>query len=262
MEKPVRTGRWGKRGKAEADRLFGAGSNQPPHTNRTMNKNLTEIAFILDRSGSMKSCAVGAIAGFNQFLKTHQDQPGKARFTLVLFDDQYEVPCASLPIEEVTALDETIFLPRGMTALLDAIARTIDELGSRLAAEPEENRPGQVIVAILTDGLENASARFTWGDVSSRIKHQAEVYKWEFLFLGANQDAIATAAQMCIAAENAATIAGDIIGIRSSGRSLSRKSLALRKKGVGAPMSVQEEADLVAPLHCLAAEEDRKERGK
>jgi hypothetical protein len=227
-----------------------------------MNKNLTEIAFILDRSGSMDSCATGAIDGFNQFLKAHQDLEGQARFTLVLFDDQYEIPCASLPAQEVTPLDGTTFVPRGMTALLDAIGRTIDELGVKLAAESEEQRPGQVIVAILTDGLENASKQFSWSDICTRIRHQSEVYKWEFLFLGANQDAIATAAQMSIAAANAATIAGDSVGVHSGSTAMGRKSSAMRMRSMGTIMNPTALADLEAHLGCLAEEEDKKGRKK
>ena len=126
-----------------------------------MNDNLTEIAFILDRSGSMESMVEPAISGFNRLLREQQQEPGTARFTLVLFDDQYEVPFHSVPIAEVVELDTNTFVPRGSTALLDAIGPTIDELGAKLAALPEADRPGQVIVAILTDGMENASHRYT-----------------------------------------------------------------------------------------------------
>ncbi len=139
-----------------------------------MNKNLTAIAYILDRSGSMQSMVEPAIAGFNRFLDDQRKAPGHARLTLVLFDDQYEVPCQSLPIEEVTELDTTTYVPRGTTALLDAIGRTIEELGQRLAATPEPERPGQVIVAIFTDGLENASLQFDHHKIARMIAHQRD----------------------------------------------------------------------------------------
>src|SRR6478736_708029 len=116
-----------------------------------MNKSLTEIAFILDRSGSMQSMVEPAISGFNRLLREQQQVPGQARFTLVLFDDCYELPINSVPIAEVVELDTASFVPRGSTALLDAIGRTIDDLGKKLGALPEADRPGQVIVAILTD---------------------------------------------------------------------------------------------------------------
>ena len=97
-----------------------------------MNKNLFEIAYILDRSGSMQCMVEPAIAGFNQFLREQREAPGEARLSLILFDDQYELPCDRLPLEEVPDLDTTPYVPRAMTALLDAIGRTINEIDQRL----------------------------------------------------------------------------------------------------------------------------------
>ena len=225
-----------------------------------MKNNHTEIAFILDRSGSMNACQDAAISGFNTFLHDQQQVEGLARLTLVLFDDEYLVPVSSLPVQEVTPLTLETYVPRNSTALLDAIGQTVDELGKRLSDLPEKHRPSQVIVTILTDGLENASRRFTWSSISDRIKHQTEVYKWTFLFLGANQDAIATAAQMSIAAANASSYASDKIGTVSSHRSFSRKVTGLRTTGSGRA-TLQEKLDAAAPLASLVAEEDDKERG-
>lgn len=235
-------------------------SHPLPDNDRAMNPQLTEIAFALDRSGSMSTMLEAAISGFNHFLRDQQQAPGQARLTLVLFDDCYEVPVAALPIAEVTALDTTTFVPRGCTALLDAIGRTIDELGQRLAATPEADRPGKVIVAILTDGFENASRHFTWQAVHDRIRHQRDHYAWEFLFLGANQDAIATAAQIGIAAHMSATFAADHVGQMSADKALSRKVRSLRAHAAGQD-GTAEAADLAAPLDSIVQEEDRKERG-
>ncbi len=193
-----------------------------------MNRNLAEIAFILDRSGSMSSLQEQAISGFNRFLADQVAQPGDARLTLVLFDDEYLVPVEALAIRDVPLLDAATYVPRNTTALLDAIGLTVDRLGQRLAVMPEIERPAQVIVAILTDGLENASTRYTWKDIASRIRHQREKYNWQFLFLGANQDAIATASKMNIGAINAATFVANEAGIGASSRSLSRRTAALR----------------------------------
>ena len=113
---------------------------------RRMNKQLIEIAFVLDRSGSMGSVARSAVDGFNDFLREQQSAPGQARFTLVLFDDEYLVPADAVPIDEVVPLNAGTYVPRGSTALLDAIGRTVDSLGRRLAATPAANRPGKVIV--------------------------------------------------------------------------------------------------------------------
>ncbi|MEO5717385.1 MAG: hypothetical protein ABIR29_02310 [Chthoniobacterales bacterium] len=224
-----------------------------------MKNNYAEIAFVLDRSGSMDSCRDAAIDGFNRFLKEQQLVEGLAKLTLVLFDDQYLVPVSALPVAEVVALDNETYVPRGSTALLDAVGRTIDDLGARLAALPEEDRPGQVIVAILTDGLENSSQNHTWHQIAGAIKQQTEQYRWTFLFLGANQDAIATAAQMNIAAANAARYVHDEPGLRASGLAFGRKVRGLRNFQMP-NATLEENADAMASLSDLVAEEDDKER--
>jgi hypothetical protein len=219
----------------------------------------TEIAFVLDRSGSMNACRQGAIDGFNQFLAEQQNTEGLAKLTFVLFDDEYLVPVSSVPVQEVVPLTDQTYQPQGCTALLDAIGKTIDDLGERLAALPEKDRPGQVIIAILTDGLENASQRFIWKDIAARIKHQTEVYKWVFLFLGANQDAIATAANLSIAANNAANWVADAAGSKASHAAFSRKARAFRLASMNIA-SVAEQLDAAAPLNQMVSEEDRKSR--
>ena len=225
-----------------------------------MNINLTEIAFILDRSGSMAPVTEAAITGFNEFLRDQQKTEGQARLTLVLFDNEYLVPLDCIPVQEAVALDTTTYIPRGSTALLDAIGTTIDRLGARISTMAEPDRPGQVIVAILTDGLENSSEKFTWKDISHKILEQTNTYKWQFLFLGANQDAIATAANLSIAAGNASTYVGDTGGTYSSSKAISRKTTALRKMSSGARMSLQERKDTAAPLSEIVAEEDAEGR--
>lgn len=217
-----------------------------------MNSSLTEIAFILDRSGSMDAIRDQAIAGFNQFLADQVKEPGEARLTLVLFDTEYLVPVAATPLRDVAPLDPATYVPRSSTALLDAIGRTIDELGQRLAATPEADRPGQVIVAILTDGLENSSTLYTWTKIADRIRHQQEKYNWRFLFLGANQDAIATAARMNIPRADAATYDASPIGYAASTVAVSRKTTALRRATAGQA----KEPDLDAPMQQIVAEEN------
>ncbi len=166
---------------------------------------MTEIATILDRSGSMVSLTEPAIAGFNQFLADQQAAPGEARISLILFDDEYSPVYESIPIAEAVPLDTTTFVPRGSTALLDAVGRTIDRLGKRLAHLPAAERPDTVIVAILTDGEENSSRRYTYAKIAGKIRHQREKYAWQFVFLAANQDAIASAAMIDIAAADSLT---------------------------------------------------------
>jgi hypothetical protein len=146
-----------------------------------------------------------AIGGINAFLESQQKLPGEARLTLVLFDHEYIVAHDGVPIKDVPPLDNHSYVPRGTTALLDAIGRTINTIGERLDRTPEPDRPGKVIVAILTDGLENASQEFKRKEIFKMIKHQREVYSWEFVFLGAKQDAISTGAKMGIPIANAVT---------------------------------------------------------
>ena len=225
-----------------------------------MNTNLTHILFILDRSGSMSSMAGAAIEGFNRLLEEQRAEPGDARLTLVLFDDLYEVPCDDIPLAEVVPLDRETYVPRGSTALLDAICRGVDELGAKLAATPEEQRPGTVITAILTDGEENASTRHTWQDVQQRIRHQTDAYQWQFLFLGANQDAIATAALAGIAAHNASTFVADHAGSAATMDAITRKMKSIRKSRARYDMTAHEVQDLHAPMESIVDEEDRKKR--
>ncbi|MDP0489833.1 MAG: VWA domain-containing protein [Verrucomicrobiota bacterium JB023] len=181
-----------------------------------MNNDLTEIAFILDSSGSMLALAQPAIDGFNSFLGDQLAAPGQARLSLALFNHDYSLPVASLPLEDVRELTPATYRPSGTTALLDAIGRTIDDLGKRLANMPENERPGHIVVAIFTDGLENSSTDYTLAQVQSLITHQTEKYNWEFLFLAANQDALATAARMGIPEKSASTIEFSHEGLASS----------------------------------------------
>ncbi len=225
-----------------------------------MNKNLTEIAFVLDRSGSMSSVAHAAISGFNQFLRDQQAAEGLARLTLVLFDDEYLVPVDNLPVQEVVALNSDTYIPRNSTALLDAIGETIERVGKRLEQTPESDRPGKVIVAILTDGQENSSAKFTWNDVAAKIRHQTDTYQWEFLFLGANQDAIATATNLNIGAHNASGFVADAVGLSASNKAFSLKASSLRAKARGGSMTAEEIHLCAAPMSEIVAEEDGKER--
>ncbi len=179
-----------------------------------MRPDLTEIAFVLDRSGSMNAIAGDAIGGFNTFLTQQQALPGDARLTLVLFDHEYQVTHSGVEIRSVPPLDERTYVPRGMTALLDAVGRTIDDVGKRLAATPEDQRPGKVIVAILTDGMENASRDYTNAKVAAMIRHQQEKYSWEFIFLAANQDAIKAAEAIAIQPKDAIAFQATGQGVR------------------------------------------------
>ena len=169
-----------------------------------MNMNLTEIAFILDRSGSMGHLTESTISGFNEFLEKQKNLPGEARLTTVLFDNNYELLHDGMDIREVRPITTRDYWTRGSTALYDAIGKTVDDIGARLDATPEEERPAKVIVVITTDGYENSSWKYTRTDIKNKITHQTEKYSWEFIFLGANIDSEEVAADIGICSANTA----------------------------------------------------------
>jgi uncharacterized protein YegL len=186
-----------------------------------MNMDLVEIACVVDRSGSMASICSDAIGGFNSFLANQKTQLGSTRFTLVLFDDQYDVIHNGSDIQVVENLNTTTFVPRGSTALLDAIGKTIDDIGARLSRTPEPERPGKVILAILTDGEENSSEVYTPEKVEAMLRHQQEKYQWEVVFLAANQDAIMAAKKLAIPSENAFNFCASPEGVEMAFSALS-----------------------------------------
>lgn len=195
-----------------------------------MDSDLTELVCIIDRSGSMHQIRDDAIGGFNAFLEGQQQHPGRARFTLVLFNHNYELVHDGLDLQAATPLDETTYVPQGNTALLDAVGRTIDDVGNRLAATPEDARPGTVIVAILTDGLENASSDYTRDRVAEMIAHQQKKYGWQFVFLAANQDAFQAAKGLNIPAADAMAFAATKVGIREAYQNLTENVSSRRSK--------------------------------
>ena len=160
-------------------------------------KDATSIVVIMDKSGSMLHVKSDAIGGFNSFLAEQQAEPGEADLTLVLFDTTYTIGPAA-PLSEAKPQTGDLYRPGGNTALLDAIGRAVTDTGERLAALPEEERPNKVIVVIITDGEENSSREYTVAQVKEMIQHQQEKYSWQFLFLGANQDAFAEAGKLGI----------------------------------------------------------------
>lgn len=189
----------------------------------------TDITIILDRSGSMQSVADDTIGGFNRFVSDQRTGHGEATLTLAQFDDRYETVFTALPIARVKPLTATTFVPRGSTALLDAIGVTIDRTGARLAAMNESDRPETVMIVIITDGYENASSQYTVARINEMIAHQRDVFSWQFVYLGANQDAIATAAQMGMAGGAALTYAATPIGTERAFSSVSRRTHAKRQ---------------------------------
>ncbi|WP_223594546.1 vWA domain-containing protein [Neobacillus bataviensis] len=167
-----------------------------------MNKNLTEIIFLLDRSGSMSGLESDTIGGFNAFIEKQRQLASETIVTTVLFDDQYEILWNGIEAQNARLTDKEYYV-RGCTALLDAVGKTILDVGYRLSSTSEDKRPGQVIFVITTDGMENASREYTYKKVKELIQHQQEKYNWEFIFLGANIDAEKEAESLGIDLENA-----------------------------------------------------------
>ena len=180
-----------------------------------MKKNLTEVVFILDRSGSMANLTSDTIGGFNSMLDNQKKETGDAFVTTVLFDDQYELLHDHVDIREVEHITDKEYYARGCTALLDAVGKTINSIGNRLSNTAEEERPEKVIFVITTDGFENASREFTKVAVRDMIKHQQEKYSWSFIFLGANMDAVSEAESLGINANYAHTYTASSVGTAS-----------------------------------------------
>ena len=150
-----------------------------------MKSDLTDITLVVDRSGSMEQVREDAEGGVNSFIEQQVKEPGEALLTLVQFDTEYEFVHKGVPITEVPRYQ---LVPRGMTALLDAVGRAINETGERLAKMDDRDRPGLVVFVVMTDGLENSSKEFSKSDVKAMIERQQDKYNWHFTFLGANQD--------------------------------------------------------------------------
>ncbi len=181
-----------------------------------MNNNLTDITLVVDRSGSMEAIRADAEGGVNTFLTDQAAQPGEALVTLVQFDTSYEFVHRGVPVKQVPRYQ---LVPRGGTALLDAVGRAINETGERLSKIAEADRPSLVVFVVMTDGQENSSQEFTKAQIKKMIEHQQSVYNWQFTFLGANQDAFAEAGSMGMAAAGVANFSMDKVAHAWTGTS-------------------------------------------
>jgi uncharacterized protein YegL len=186
-----------------------------------MKQNFTAIAVIIDASSSMSPLTGDTIGSFNTFLSEQKANPSEAAFSLCTFNDDYRLVHDFISLHSVSELNRQIYNCSGCTALLDAMGTTIDSLGAKLAAMPEEERPSKVIVLVITDGEENRSRRYTLDQIKSKVEHQRNVYSWEFVFIGANVDAISTGTSMGFAAHNSVAYAADSRGTQQLYRSVS-----------------------------------------
>ena len=199
-------------------------------------QNLTHLYFLLDRSGSMVSLREDTIGGFDTFIAEQRTAPGRCRVTLAQFDNEYDEVYADRDIAAVPSLE---LVPRGSTALLDALGRLVVTAGERLGALPEADRPGSVVVGVMTDGYENASRDWTHARIKALIEQQSRDYGWQFLYLGADQDAIEEGSKMGFAAGKSMTYsrgkARDAIGHLSKNVGSYREAVA----SGAAPMAAQ-----------------------
>lgn len=179
-----------------------------------MKENLTELVFILDRSGSMSGLEADTIGGFNAMLEKQKKEPGTALVSTVLFDTGTQVIHDRVDVHKVAPLTERDYTVRGCTALLDAVGGAIHHIGNVHKYARPEDVPAHTLFVITTDGMENASRRYTAERVKESIRRQQEKYGWEFLFLGANIDAVETAGRLGIDASRAANYHSDAAGTR------------------------------------------------
>lgn len=179
-----------------------------------MKRNLTELVFILDRSGSMSGLEGDTIGGYRSLIEKQKAEEGDALVTTVLFDDRYELLHDRISLKGIVPMTDKDYYVRGSTALIDAIGRTLDKIGNAQAHTAESERPQKTVFVIITDGEENASREYGLQSVKEQIERRKERDGWEFLFLGANIDAISAAGSFGIDADRAVRYNSDHIGTK------------------------------------------------
>ena len=212
-----------------------------------MKKNLTELVFILDRSGSMGGLEADTIGGFNAMLTRQKEQEGEANVTTILFDHEVQVLHDRFPLHAVATLTEKDYYVRGCTALLDAIGYGVEKMVNIQRHLPADERDEKIIFVITTDGLENASKRFGYEKIRRMIEREKERYGWEFLFLGANMDAVKEAARFGISSDRAVRFENDAQGVAVNYHVVSETVCRMRQAAcpasVGADWKEEIEAD-------------------
>lgn len=221
-----------------------------------MRKGLTEVVFILDRSGSMRGLEADTIGGFNSMLEKQRKEEGEAYISTVLFDDQTEVLYDRVPIAKTEPMNDSQYYVRGCTALLDAIGGAIHHIGNIHKHSREEDRPEKTLFIITTDGMENASHTYTYDKVKKMVEKKKEKRGWEFLFLGANIDAIEVAGRFGIEADRAVNYECD-----SAGTALNYQVLSDTVSAVRRSKSKQETAMMMTAC-CAPIRADYKRRHK
>ena len=214
-----------------------------------MRKGLIELVFILDRSGSMSGLETDTIGGFNSMIANQKKGEGEAIVSTVLFDDQAEVLHDRINIEKIELMSDEQYYVRGCTALLDAVGGAIHHIGNIHKYARDEDRPEKTLFIITTDGLENSSKIYNYDRVKNMIERQKESFGWEFIFLGANIDAVEVAGRFGIKASRAVNYESDSKGTQLNYSVISETVTRMRQTKSAADMSmVLDEEDLLAPI--------------
>lgn len=193
-----------------------------------MKRNVTELVMILDRSGSMAGLEADTIGGYNSMLQKQREAGGEVLVSTVLFDDRCEVLHDRIHVEEMEPMTDREYYVRGSTALLDAVGKTIRHIGNIHKNSRPQDRPGKTIIVITTDGMENASREYSYSRVKMMVERQKKRFGWEFLFLGANMDAIGTAENFGILSDRAVNFLSDSKGTELNFRVLAETVRAMR----------------------------------
>lgn len=221
-----------------------------------MKKGLTEIVFILDRSGSMSGLESDTIGGFNSMIKKQKKEAGEALISTVLFDDQIEVLYDRVDVKKIEPMNDNQYFVRGCTALLDAIGGAVHHIANVHKYAREEERPEKTLFIITTDGMENASRQYSYDKVKKLIEKQKKKHNWEFLFLGANIDAIEVAGRFGIAANHAINYEADEAGTQLNYKVLGNAISAFR----ACKSSKAEDVDVMLEACCAPIHEDYNRR--
>lgn len=221
-----------------------------------MRKGLTEVVFILDRSGSMSGLESDTIGGFNSMINKQKKEEGEAFISTILFDDTAEVLYDRVDVKRIEPMNDSQYYVRGCTALLDAVGGAIHHIGNVHKYAREEDRPEKTLFIITTDGMENASRRYNYDQVKKMVERQKDKYGWEFLFLGANIDAVAVAGRFGIGKERAINYECDSEGTRIQYEALNATVSAVRRS------RNREECDMLVKESCAPIYEDYLKRHK
>ncbi len=191
-------------------------------------KNYTHISIVLDKSGSMRNISSSIISGFNEFINDQKKVKGKATITMAQFNQDYTLLHDFEPIKTISELTVSQFQPSGMTALLDAMGKTMEDVRLKIKTMKKEEKPNKVIFVFITDGLENCSSKYKKEEINNMINTQKDEEKWEFVFIGANQDAIQEGSHMGIRANSSITFSATDVGAKMVFSSLSESMSSYR----------------------------------